>query len=74
MIGVVIDTGIVVSAAFRDRVPEELILFVVETDGVLWIASSAILDEYYAVLAREKLGYPRPYWNAGVASSLKTRP
>lgn len=56
MIRVVIDTGIVVSAAFRDRTPEEVILFVAESKDFEWVVSPAILDEYNEVLARKKFG------------------
>jgi uncharacterized protein len=54
MIKVIVDTGITVSAAFRDRVPEEVILFIVEQGDFEWIVSSAILEEYIEVLARKK--------------------
>jgi putative PIN family toxin of toxin-antitoxin system len=54
MIKVVVDTGIIVSAAFRDRTPEEVILFIVEQEDFEWIASPAILKEYMEVLARKK--------------------
>ena len=46
MIKVVVDTGIVISAAFRDRTPEEIILFIVRQDAFEWIVSTAILEEY----------------------------
>lgn len=58
MIKVVIDTGVVVSAAFRDRVPEEIVLFVVENDRFQWVISPPILHEYNEVLARKKFGIP----------------
>ena len=58
MIRVVIDTGVVVSAAFRNRVPEEIILFIIEDDDFQWIASPDIVREYNEVLARKKFGIP----------------
>ena len=58
MIKVVVDTGITVSAAFRDRTPEEVILFIVEQEDFEWIVSPAILDEYTEVLARKKFSLP----------------
>ncbi len=58
MIKVIVDTGIIVSAAFRDRTPEEVILFVVEQEDFEWIVSSAILEEYTEVLARKKFNLP----------------
>lgn len=54
MIRVVIDTGVVLSAAFRDRTPEAIILFVVGNDDFQWIASAPIIAEYSEVLARKK--------------------
>lgn len=59
MIRVVVDTGIVVSAAFRDRDPEAVILFIVEQEDIEWIVSPAILEEYTEVLARTKFNLPQ---------------
>ena len=53
---VVIDTSVVVSAAFRDRTPEEIILFIVRSLDFEWIASPDILTEYVEVLGRPKFG------------------
>ena len=53
---VVIDTSVVVSAAFRDRIPEEIILFIVRSLDFEWIASPDILTEYVEVLGRPKFG------------------
>ena len=55
---VVIDTNILISAAFRDREPEEAILFVVAHDEIDWIVSDEILNEYYDVLSRPKFDLP----------------
>ncbi len=59
MISIVIDTGVIVSAAFRDRTPEEIVLFVVEQDDFEWIVSPAILSEYNEVLVRKKFDLPQ---------------
>ena len=56
MIRVVVDTGVVVSAAFRDRTPEEVILFIVGSEDFEWIGSDQILTEYNEVLSRKKFG------------------
>jgi putative PIN family toxin of toxin-antitoxin system len=56
MIKVIVDTGIVVSSAFRDRTPEEVILFIIGEEDFEWIVSPAVLEEYNEVLAREKFG------------------
>lgn len=58
MIKVIVDTGIIVSAAFRDRTPEEIILFVVEKEDFEWIVSENIIEEYNEVLARKKFNLP----------------
>ena len=52
------DTNVVISAALKDRDPESIILFVAERPEFEWIVSTAILDEYKAVLRREKFGLP----------------
>lgn len=53
---VVIDTNVVISAALKDRDPEAIILFVAERPEFEWVVSAAILEEYKAVLRREKFG------------------
>ena len=58
MIRVVIDTGVVLSAAFKDRKPEEIILTIAGNEDFEWIASPEIIKEYAGVLAREKFGLP----------------
>lgn len=53
---VVIDTNVLVSAAFKDRGPERVIRFVVENPEIGWVVSAEILEEYRQVLARLKFG------------------
>ena len=55
---VVIDTNVVVSAALKDRKPEAIIVFVVEHPDYEWIASAEIIEEYVAVLHRDKFRLP----------------
>lgn len=55
---VIIDTNVVVSAVLKDRVPEEIILFVVEHPEFEWVASPAIIAEYMGVLRRPRFGLP----------------
>lgn len=55
---VVIDTNVLVSAAFKDKRPETIIRFVVARPDFEWVVSEAILDEYKTVLARSKFGLP----------------
>ena len=56
---VIIDTKIVVSAALRDKGPEEVLQFVVGRPDFQWVVSPAILSEYKQVLARKKFTLPR---------------
>lgn len=51
---VVLDTSVVISAALRDRDPEVVVLYVIATPGVEWVATPAILNEYREVLRRPK--------------------
>jgi len=51
---VIIDTSVVVSAALKDRVPEEVILFVLARPEFTWTASTEIIGEYITVLKRGK--------------------
>ena len=55
---VVIDTNIVISAILKDRIPEQIILFVAEQDDFEWLVSSDILAEYKAVIHRPKFKLP----------------
>jgi putative PIN family toxin of toxin-antitoxin system len=55
---VIIDTNIIVSAVLKDRVPEEVILFVVQHPKFEWIASPAIVAEYIGVLRRPRFALP----------------
>ena len=51
---VIVDTSVVVSAALKDRVPEEVILFILAKPEFTWIASSEITSEYMTVIKRGK--------------------
>lgn len=55
---VIFDTNVVVSAILKDRNPEAVILYVVQTPGFQWIASRDIIAEYLDVLRRPKFGLP----------------
>ena len=55
---VVIDTNILISAVLRDRTPEVVLLFIIESSDWQWIASSSIVDEYMGVLSRPKFKLP----------------
>lgn len=53
---VVIDTNVLVAAAWRNRRPEALIRWLVDRRELLWLVSPSIVDEYCAVVARPKFG------------------
>ncbi|MDH4078605.1 MAG: putative toxin-antitoxin system toxin component, PIN family [Nitrospira sp.] len=55
---VVIDTNVVVSAAFKNKDPEAVLRAVVAQPEWEWVVSAEILDEYREVLARPKFGLP----------------
>ena len=55
---VVIDTNVVVSAVLKDRVPEDVILFVIGNQEFTWVASAEIVNEYMTVLTRGKFNLP----------------
>jgi len=42
---VVIDTNVVISAALKDRIPEEVLLFVVRHPEFEWVATNEIVEE-----------------------------
>ena len=52
---VVIDTNILVSAALKNKVPEEAILCVAFNLDYTWLVSTEIIEEYQSVLNRKKL-------------------
>ncbi len=55
---VIFDTNVVVSAALKDRLPEAVVVFVIEHSDFEWIASSEIVAEYMDVLRRPKFKLP----------------
>src|SRR6185369_5117330 len=55
---IVVDTNVLVSAVLRDRIPQEVILFIAAHEDVEWIVSPEIYEEYKEVLKRPKFGLP----------------
>lgn len=51
---VLIDTNVLVSAAWRDKSPEAVVVWIAFQDDWEWLVSQEILDEYQEVLRREK--------------------
>lgn len=56
---IVIDTNILLSAAFRDRLPERVILGCVAQPDLTWLVTPEIEEEYIKVLGRPKFALPR---------------
>jgi uncharacterized protein len=55
---VLIDTNVLISAVWRDRGPEAVILWVLGQPDWEWIVSPEILREYKEVLRRKKFSLP----------------
>ena len=55
---ILIDTNVLISAILKDRVPEEIMLFIVQNNDFEWIVSDEILIEYLSVLKRKKFNLP----------------
>lgn len=53
---IVVDTNVLVSAILKDKVPEDVLLFIIDTPEFDWVASEDILAEYKEVLSRKKSG------------------
>ena len=51
---VLVDTNVLISAAFRDRLPEKVILFLSARPDFVWISTEEIMKEYRDVLRRKK--------------------
>lgn len=51
---VLIDTNILISAVLKDRLPEAIILQIIQSPDFIWLASAYIIQEYKGVLARPK--------------------
>ncbi len=70
---VVVDTNVVISAILRDRDPETVVLFVLESPDVEWIGSQKIVEEYLEVLMRPKFDLPLEaiaLWKARFSKSV----
>jgi putative PIN family toxin of toxin-antitoxin system len=53
---ILIDTNVLVSAVLRDRIPEQVVLYIADRPELFdWVVSKTILAEYKAVLSRPKL-------------------
>ena len=55
---VILDSNVVVSAALKDRGPEDVIMFVIQHPDFEWVATREIIAEYIGVLRRAKFNLP----------------
>ena len=55
---ILVDTNVLLSAALRDRLPEQVVLHVATSDEHRWIVTVEILQEYLEVLKRPKFELP----------------
>ena len=55
---ILVDTNVLLSAAWRDRLPEKVAQFAATDVGCQWIVTVDILTEYVEVLQRPKFGLP----------------
>jgi putative PIN family toxin of toxin-antitoxin system len=53
---VLIDTNVLLSAALRDKLPEQVVLYVAARDDCRWLITPEIIAEYIDVLRRPKFG------------------
>lgn len=54
---VIFDTNVFISAVWRDRNPEAVIVWVADQPGWQWVVSGEILREYREVLHRKKFSF-----------------
>jgi putative PIN family toxin of toxin-antitoxin system len=55
---ILLDTNVLLSAAWRDRLPEKIVLHVATDRECQWIVTAPILQEYLEVLKRPKFALP----------------
>jgi predicted nucleic acid-binding protein len=55
---IVLDTNVLLSAAWRDRLPERVVLYIATHPDCEWIVTAPILSEYISVLKRPKFNLP----------------
>jgi len=55
---ILIDTNVLISAIWRDRNPEKVIMWIISQPDWEWIVSAEIMEEYQDVLHRKKFSFP----------------
>jgi uncharacterized protein len=53
---VLVDTNVLVSAALRNRLPEQVVRYIATNGECRWIVTAEILTEYVEVLRRPRFG------------------
>ena len=53
-----VDTNVLISAIWRDRNPETVIMWIISQPDWEWIVSAEIMEEYQDVLHRKKFSFP----------------
>lgn len=70
---VLIDTNVLLSAALRDRLPEQVVRYVAIDEGCRWLVTDEIVREYLGVMKRPKFGLsPRLVREWGDLIALRT--
>ena len=55
---ILVDTNVLISAIWRDRNPETVIMWIISQPDWEWIVSAEIMEEYQDVLHRKKFSFP----------------
>lgn len=55
---IVLDTNVLLSAAWRNRLPERVVLHIATNPQCEWIVTAPILAEYISVMKRPKFNLP----------------
>jgi len=55
---ILVDTNVLISAIWRDRNPEKVIMWIISQPDWEWIVSAEIMEEYQDVLHRKKFSFP----------------
>ncbi|MGH8719037.1 MAG: putative toxin-antitoxin system toxin component, PIN family [Burkholderiales bacterium] len=58
---VVLDTNVLISAALRNRLPEQVFKTLIGRNDWFWLVTQSLLAEYERVLRRPALGIPRAH-------------
>jgi predicted nucleic acid-binding protein len=66
----VVDTNVLLSAALRDRLPEQVVLYVAMRDDWKWIVTPEIMAEYVEVLRRPKFRLSPETLNSQLKKSI----